>query len=189
MASSGITCAHAADSGVGWYTGVNVGRSSFPSERDESIVGQDNSDTEFTVSAGYRFSRYIGMEASYLDLGEATLSLVNGPAHALFTFGSKGTSFGLIAAWPLGRWEPFLRGGVFFAQTRSTLIGVSDTGEPIDERNDARTGQAYETLGVRFRFTDHWNTSVQLDRTTVGEKDRTGQAVMIGFTLGAQYRF
>ena len=74
------------------------------------------------------------------------------------------------------------------AQTRSTAIGVSDTGEAIDQRDDARTGQAYETVGVRFRFSDHWNTSLQFDRTAVGEKSRTGKAVMIAFTLGAQYR-
>ncbi len=71
--------AMAADSGVGWYPGINLGRSSAKinaGDVDKANQGVTTStsiethDTAYSLNFGYLFSHYVAIEGGYVDFGK-----------------------------------------------------------------------------------------------------------------------
>ena len=79
------------------------------------------------VSAGYRFNRYLSVEAGFVDLGSIAGPLTASPgvtmANAQRQFSVKGETLAAVGMLPLGHWDLFLKSGVFFADTQLQVIG------------------------------------------------------------------
>lgn len=68
------TAAHAAEQGL--FLEVGAGLSQIDMGLDNIAgVSVDDSDTFFSVGAGFNFNRLVALEAGYVDLGEATVSI------------------------------------------------------------------------------------------------------------------
>lgn len=150
--------AWAADSG--FYVGADLGVAQYPDNED-----LDNEDHAWAVTAGYRFNRYVAVEAGYMDLGETSGFLADGatatPAVARFSFASSGPTLALVGTWPLGNWEPYVRVGVFFADTDLSFSGLSATA-PFSGRTSDSTEEMFGGIGLGYRFSERWRARVEL---------------------------
>jgi hypothetical protein len=71
-------------------------------------------------------------EAAFVDLGSIAGALTDSSGLTLadvqLQFSVKGETLAAVGILPLGRWDLFLKGGVFFADTRlSTRVGANQS--------------------------------------------------------------
>jgi hypothetical protein len=120
-------------------------------------------DVAWSFSAGYRFNRFFGVEAGYVDLGHFSASLTgrsNAPdAHADMIFSARGGTVAAVGTFPFGNWEAYLRGGVLFANTHITVSGSNDT-VSIDDRVSAETAHALAGAGLGYNVDAHWRAQI-----------------------------
>jgi hypothetical protein len=168
----GSSLAMAAD--TGFYVGMDLGVAQYPNNEelrlpsDVLVTGSgsdlDNEDYAWAVTAGYRFNRYLAVEAGYMDFGEAS-GLLTSEATAIpaaqFTSATSGPTLALVGAWPLGNWEPYLRVGVLFADTDLSFTGTNATA-PFSGRVSDSTEEMFGGLGLAYRFSEHWRARVEL---------------------------
>jgi opacity protein-like surface antigen len=79
----------------------------------------DSSDAGFSLSAGFRFSPYLAVEAAYLDLGAAEYVVRSGAAAVPLDLASQGAAFSVLGTLPLIR--PFLlegRAGIYLGDAK-----------------------------------------------------------------------
>jgi OmpA-OmpF porin, OOP family len=67
------TAAQAADTQPGFYVGAGIGSTKVGDDGFDG-TGIDDSDTGFKVFGGYDFNQNFGVEVSYVDFGEASIS-------------------------------------------------------------------------------------------------------------------
>jgi len=165
--------AWAADSG--FYVGADLGIAQFPNNEDLQLPSGvvlrgsgsnlDNEDYAWAVTAGYRFNPYVAVEAGYLDLGETSGLLADGtgatPAVARFSFATSGPTLALVGTWPLGSWEPYLRFGVFFADTDLSFSALS-AAAPFSGRTSDSSEEVFGGIGLGYRFSERWRARVEL---------------------------
>jgi hypothetical protein len=165
--------ARASDSG--FYFGMDLGVTQYPNNEavhlpsDLLLTGSgsdlDNEDYAWAVAAGYRFNRYVAVEAGYMDLGETSGSLADEanaiPAVARFSLATSGPTLALVGTWPLGNWEPYLRVGILFADTDLSFSGSSATA-PFSGRASERTEEMFGGIGLGYRVSEHWRARVEL---------------------------
>ena len=140
---------------------------------------------EWSISGGYRFNRYVSVEASYVDLGSIAgpLTLYSGPplaAEPQLRFSAKGETLAAVGMLPLGRWDLFLKGGVFFADTR--LQAVHDT--------SYQTQHALVGFGLDRHFAENWSTQIGLtDYLSVGQTSQIRGPTIKVLNAGVTYAF
>jgi hypothetical protein len=128
----------------GFYLGASVGQSKYDATNETSGIFQtttgtrtDDTDTGFSLAFGYRINPYIGVEFSFADFGDYTLSEYGGttvtkpgvitpntrPAYGLVNAqaGSKGYTLAAIGSLPMGNFEVFGKVGGIYAQTTLDL--------------------------------------------------------------------
>jgi opacity protein-like surface antigen len=158
------------------------------------LPGDDEEGTSWGVGAGYRFNRYLALEASYVNLGtlNATHTINTLPAflgggtltfhRELETTGPALAAFGIL---PISdSWELFVRAGILFADTDlTTRINGS--------RNSVSFDSEPTTLGAgaQFDWQDHWSARLEFQRSfDVGGDDVASEADVDGVSLAVIYR-
>jgi len=106
-----------------FYIGGSVGQSSVDTGISKGTSTLDENDTAFKIYGGVQLNKYLGVEAHYANLGEATLSGSNGSTFSLggtsYIFNQSGnisigaTSLGLSGTlgYKMGAVRPFVKGG------------------------------------------------------------------------------
>ena len=175
------TCSMAANQGAFFING-NLGQSTY---HDSGF--NDNKDTSEAIRAGYSWQSNVvdfGVEAGYVDLGQARGSVATGNGNTGFTVKGKGPLLGINIKYKFAnRMFVSARGGWF----RSKLVaGISGIG------SDSFQGDgSYAGAGVGYDLTPNFSLGVSYDdyhgRANVyGTKTGESVGVVSGF---AEYRF
>jgi lipopolysaccharide assembly outer membrane protein LptD (OstA) len=186
---------------AGFYLGARLGWAQYPTNSqlilspDLNLRGRadDDEDLAWSIEAGYRFNRYVRIDAGYVDLGEVSSRLTNsmGTAAAQTRFAVQGATLALTGTYPLGNWEPYVKVGVFFFDTRLAFSG-SAAGTSFEATVSGSATDSLDTLygaGVGYNFSDHWQATLDLTNfSDAGESD-TGQSDVLSLTAGVVWRF
>lgn len=173
--------AHAQDASTrGAYVGASVGQA------DIDDYGRD--DTAFSLRGGYRFNRYLAVEASYADLGEIAWSSGNciefcAPEAAVVHYRLANDRFdvAMLGILPLGRqFELFARLG--YARAGYDVDWSNMLGSSTYSKNDSTTTYG---AGARFHFAAPWTLRLEWER--LEEVDDAYDVDTVW--LGAEYRF
>ena len=162
------------------------------------LPGDDDEGTAWSVTAGYRFNRYLAVEASYVNLGTLSASntidlspLLGGGSltlnRELETAGPALTAFGML---PLSdSWELYARAGILFADVDLTT-GINGTGFSGGSRTTSFDSDS-TTLGAgaQYDWGGHWSARLEYQRTLdVGGDDVASNADVDGISLSFLYR-
>jgi OOP family OmpA-OmpF porin len=201
----------------GWYFGASAGQSQVDlnkEEFDELVVDSfesaglivvsgssslEDSDTAWSVFAGYRFNDYFAIEGGYQDLGtvgyrsSGTVALPGFPgtfpATLNIDFESAGFTAAGIGSIPLG--ETFAlhgRLGVLFSDTEVTLTGGT-TGFSDSDSFSASSQDIFYGVGAAFRFGGHWSISLDYQLfKDVGDEEETGEEDVDVISASLSYR-
>jgi opacity protein-like surface antigen len=157
------------------------------------LPGDDEEGTSWSVGAGYRFNRYLALEASYVNLGTLNAThtfnmppFLGGGTFAfhreLETTGPALAAFGIL---PISdSWELFVRAGILFADTDLTTRSNGS-------RNSVSFDSEPTTLGAgaQFDWQDHWSARLEFQRSfDVGGDDVASEADVDGVSLAVIYR-
>jgi OOP family OmpA-OmpF porin len=182
----------------GFYLGASGGQSSADFDVDFDFIladtifpvrqsNLDSEDTGFAIFGGYRFFRYLAVEAGYLDLGKLSYTAVGStpglgllPVAVGIDVETKGATGSVLGSLPLSdRFELFGRAGFLFADTEISATfsggGFSDTASDSDNINYAELGigaaldvQERLTFRLEYRyFEDLDNEENSLDYTSL----------------------
>lgn len=212
------TQAWTADDRTGFYINGNLGQAQYDIAQEDLdditisafeaagaavLDGEssfDDEGTPFSFVAGYRFNRYLAVEAGYLDLGEAKYhseGFVDPPGPIAFMDASldldisaEGPTLGVVAFAPISdRFDLHARGGVFFADVGFDMRATAGTATESDDFS-ASSEDFYLGAGAAYHFTDH--LAVTLDFISfmdVGDEEETGEGTVNSLTAGLTYRF
>ena len=136
----------------------------------------NDTDTSWKLLGGYRFNRYVGVEASYIDWGEVTASVtVSGTVAEV---AAKQQSYGLAAVGtlPIGeRFELFGKAGFLMTEQETRRITPNPSTVDRDE------SELHYGLGARFLFTRNW--------VARAEWENTDKLKVEMLSIGVEYRF
>jgi OmpA-OmpF porin, OOP family len=190
------TTAAAGDTGP--YLGGDAGIANYPGATNLQVgnvaltttVANDDTDITSRLMVGFRFSRYFALEAGYVDLGEVTATLRDaaGTTQADLRFMARGPALNAIGSLQLGKWDPFIKVGMFWQNVHLNLDGASG-GTPFSFATSADGMKIVWGTGVGYSFNEHWHVKAAFDYSKVGDENRTGRAKIHATTLGIAYRF
>lgn len=135
------SAAHADDPRTGFYIGAGVGTATLELEDSNSTVDFDGDDTGFKLAAGYRFLKWIAVEAAYEDYGQPEDDVLGLRLRGEFNSFSV-SALGLL---PLGDFDLFARGGI--ARWDGSLTAVPFGVDVSEDNTDPLFG-----LGAQYRF-------------------------------------
>jgi hypothetical protein len=125
-----LTLAAATPSYAGFYVGASYGNTTL--EVDTPEISFDADDPSYKVFAGFRFLKFLGVEASYLDLGSPTDGSVT-----IETTGWSGFGMGVLPLGPVG----------LFAK-----VGMVSTDSEISSLADESSTDPAYGVGAEFAF-------------------------------------
>jgi hypothetical protein len=162
------SAANAVELPNGFYAGFGGGVSQNQDLCDDtpSRVGCDDRDFAWKILGGYKFMKWIGVEAAYVDLGDYELD--SGAENGSLEI--DGFTLAVTTTLPiLERAGIFFKAGAFFWDTE--LTGLAGTG---DDGTSLLLGG-----GLRLPFTERFGMGIEFDylsdvgenNTTFGESD------------------
>lgn len=217
-AALALICLPAAAADTGFYISGNFGQAQYGDLSQEDFdfatdvlldelgltlldggSSLDDKGSPWSITAGWRFSPYLAVEAGYVNLGTAeyrangTVSIPGiGAVDGAFgvDISAKGPFVAVAGFAPLGeRFDLHARLGMLFADTEFDLT-LSLQGLSESESFSASSQDVFFGLGASFHFTE--NLSASLDYSLfqdVGDEEETGESKVDAITLGLTYRF
>lgn len=191
--------ASSAQDGKG-YVGAGLGVSNFDIEECGTVFSCDDSGLAWNVRAGYYFLPWLGVEASYLDFGNATVPgvLLNPPAGTVpIPVDSDVRAFGFVASLvgrvPIGPVSLMGRvgwGGITGKFKGNAAVQSVATGaiQYFNAQTRDTSGQFVYGAGVGFDFGRSWTARVDWDRTKADDGLNPKYDVDM-ITGGIAYRF
>jgi hypothetical protein len=181
---------NAQPAGERWYFGIGAGAADYPDDIPRqiaraysgngtfSLLGAtttDSTDRATQVFVGFRFTRWLGVEAGYQDLGSArTFYSLNSyqpvfDAVPLLLSGEyrvRDFNAALVASLPLGdNFELLARGGIVDTRLNYDEHGNDAGGNPYSFHARTRThADAQAGIGALWRFAPHFALRLDLDR-------------------------
>jgi OOP family OmpA-OmpF porin len=195
---AGSPSAFATDSG--FYLAASYGKPTYDVDvQSPYLAVQAESDSAWSVSGGYRFNPYIGIEAGYANLGDYEIqeypqsspATVSAPVQ--YTY--EGPTLSLIGSLPIGNFAVSLKAGVLFASITNNfqLTGVRSPGDAVvaDKRYGARSTQELQGgVILGYTFAEHVFINVDWTRfVNVGDGTNPPDATIDTLMLGLSYRF
>lgn len=142
-------------------------------------------DTGYGFNVGYRWNGMWGVEAGYVDLGQAKADgyRVGRNVYDL-TLKTSGWTLGVNGKFDFAtHWYVSARGGLFFSDTQLLVSGSSD-------KATANDTNAYVGIGAGYNFNKNMSAGVSFDRYLAkahGILDGTNNPYMLSATF--EYRF
>jgi OOP family OmpA-OmpF porin len=141
----------------------------------------DDRDTTFSAAVGYTFNRFLSLELSYADLGEATSSQFSTFALVTDRMGTtmplnfrvdqkvsaETLSISVLGTLPLSeRWTLFARGGYGFSESDVKIrASFSTPGSiPSSARQDFNSDDFVAGAGVGFKLSQRWSVRADYER-------------------------
>jgi hypothetical protein len=156
----------------------------------------DDSDTAWSLVAGFRFNRYFSVEAGYVDLGNTKyrsssttrfFGLGTLPTSINIDIGAKGALVAGSAAVPLGgHFDLHGQLGALFART-SLDIGVGIGGINTPTRIEDDSQDLFAGVGVAYHFFEGLTASVDYSRYKDVGSDETGEGDITSLRIGLTY--
>ena len=155
----------------GFYVGGALGQATFKDWCVPSplVLSCDDRTTAWKIFGGYRFNRYLGAEATYIDWGQ-----VSGTVSGVGTVTADQTSFGVAA---VGRLELMPQFSVF--GKAGLLITEQET--PASSTRTRDETELHYGLGARYLFAPNWAARA--------EWERTDQLKVELLSIGLEFRF
>lgn len=167
---------------TGWFVNGSAGSAHYHATY-QGLSGRE-SDTGFQINGGWR-SRFIGIEAGYVDLGSVSANDgVGDSAH----LSGKGWTLGLDGHFnPTDRWYVSARAGVFLW----TLHGTATLGGALGYTGDFSASEhgldGYAGVGTGIDINRHVSLGVDVDYYKI-EKHGYNVGTRI-YSLNLEYRF
>jgi OOP family OmpA-OmpF porin len=172
-----------------WYMGASLGNTNVDTGIRGITASKDEDDKGYKIFAGYNFSKFIGVEFYYADLGKESLKGNTGDVYsedgyryvfivdnASHTWETVSYGYDLVFSAPLshfsnnkfvGRFTPFLKYGGHFWDTEITSSG-----------NGVRTTHSYDDgyypaagIGLNVDITEHIAVRAEYERAKI-DNDR-----------------
>lgn len=199
LAAGCAPAAFADDSGL--YIGAGIGSAEHAANvalkppEVPLMTGKPDSgsrDKSWTFTLGYRVNANIAFELGYLNLGDMKASVAD-PSGATdaagrFTFSVEGVTASMLGRFPIGKWTPYVRGGLLFSNT-DLDYSASVAGAHFAARKKGDSEDAFFGAGVTYDLGTHW--ALQFDFTHVVDagKPGSGQSSYHNATLGMLWRW
>jgi opacity protein-like surface antigen len=204
----GAESAYAADpvsEPTGGYVGGSLGASSasldsastvYPNTLIDPYVERRKGDVAWQLNAGYRFNKYLAVEAGGGVLGQFSVIDSVGPDSIENRLKADDLKLDLIGHLPLSdRFDLSAGVGVARVYTRSEAILSGSTSLPTGEASEHSLTQSvlHERVGVEYALTNHW--SLKLDFEHYGHLDSgatsqtTGISAINTLSVGGDYHF
>lgn len=168
---------------MNFYAGV-AGGITYASDFCDGLSSCDDNDFSFKVFAGIQPHKNFAIEASYANLGELTGTE---PFYGI-DVSAEATAFTLQAMGIL----PVGETGEFFVKAGAAFWDIDATAAIGGIRvSDSFTGtDPVIGMGTNINVTDRFAVRFEWDFfPNFGDKDDTGEAHLMNYSLGAQYRF
>jgi OOP family OmpA-OmpF porin len=140
---------------TGLYLGGSVGGSKFHDQCDGAAgaISCDDKDTAWKAFVGYQFTKYIGAEVGYVDLGKAEASAPG----IVASFKARGVELVGVASYPFNeQFSVFAKAGALFSKTKlNTNVGINAS----DNNTDFTFG-----LGARYNLTRNFGVRAEWQR-------------------------
>jgi len=165
------------DNTDGIYIGAGFG--DFSAEIDElddvddAIADFDEDESASKYFFGYRFNRFLGVQADLYDLGDAETTLL-GQSISLKT---EGYGASVVGTLPIAFIELFARAGIIFYDLELTTARLSDR---IDESDQ----DVVYSAGIGFTFVERFNLQLEYEVLDISEFDDAD-----AWWLNASWRF
>jgi opacity protein-like surface antigen len=201
MVGATVSTVHAES---GFFVGANFGPATYDLDTSRSYLPAgvpsvraetDDSGGTLALAVGYRFGRYFGVEATYVDLGNAggketgrvTFPVVH-ESHAEYSVGVTGAAMTAFAVMPLAKFEPYVKAGILFAKSDFDFVYSEFlTGYSLDK--SASTQATSVGLGLAYLFTESFVGKVDWTRYLEVSDANTGEFDIDTLTAGFQFRF
>jgi len=207
IAAAGLLAANAIAVGTAsaeppdWYMGLNVGESNLRMDAggiDDAFSNQglatssslDKHRFAWTLDAGLRLSRWLAVEADYVDLGKFGFNTtVLSPASDSFGghYTVRGAGVNAVGIVPLP--EGFALYGKAGVLRSKAELQPGSSSTAISSESRSRTGAAFG-LGASYDISRDVALNVEWNRyLKVGDNATTGRADVDLLLAGVQYRF
>jgi hypothetical protein len=129
------------DPPIGFYLGAGFGTATLELEDADSFADFTGDDTGLKIAAGYRFLKWVAVEASYQDYGQPEDDVLGLRLQGEF----DAFSVSAVGLLPLGNFDLFARGGL--ARWQGSLTAVGFDIEVSEDNVDPLFG-----LGAQYRL-------------------------------------
>ncbi|MFO1395071.1 MAG: outer membrane beta-barrel protein [Steroidobacteraceae bacterium] len=160
----------------------------------QSSVGQGA--TPYSLTAGYRFMKYLAVEVSYIDLGNADYKAT--VSDGLDTGGrvkaqweATGWPVSVLGIWPIDdSWEVFGRVGLFMGDVKLNAKAVDGAGDPLLKgHTSANSNEFLGGVGANFNFLDKWTARLEWQALPSLGNNKTGDGNWNNIQASIFYRF
>jgi len=169
-AGTGTALAANDDNPKGFYIGGGVGNFNVEidkaSQIDNAIRRLDDDDTGWKVFGGYRFNRFVSLEAAYVDFGRQSDTFDVGGSTGDFTAHLSGFSPQLIGTMPLGPVELSAKVGVYFVDV--DLNADVDSPAALDFDSSSSDQDFMYGVGVGATFFERLNAKLEYEWIDIG---------------------
>lgn len=182
---------------AGLYVAASLGRVDGPNNGvlgvgPQPLTGKiDDGNFSWSASLGYRLNQYFAIDLGYVDLGELEADVSDATrqtdGRASVSFSAEGVSVAMIAGLPLGRWRPYLKGGVLFTNTELAYAGTG-SGTRFSGRFTNDVEDALYGIGVDYALNSDVYLSLDATYVEVGTPSR-GKADLLNTSLGVTWKF
>jgi len=192
------------DNQVGWYLGGEIGNATTDidgadldnfyqqSGLSANSIAVDDSDTAFSVFAGYQFSTHLAIEGGYIDLGERSVSFTGETtdlgafydnAEHVYPQSGAGLSLAVVGAWPITEslkvsaklgyldWE-----GDYLTTEQSNNVG----------RDSISGGDIWIGGELNYRASDKFQLYLSAQRFELARDETTNIALGVRYYFGEQ---
>lgn len=166
------------DNDSGPYIGAGYGQFDTKVENlegvDEALEDVDTDDSAFKAFFGWRFNKFLALEADYIDLGNPEGNFDASGTSGDYELELAGFAGYVIGSFPIGIFELSGKVGYYFHDVDLTIdlenIGSGD-GDVLDSSDD---GEAFVYgVGAGVTFLDHINAKLEYEAMDIDDLDDT----------------
>lgn len=167
LALGGISSvSYAEENPSGIYLGAGVGQFNVQiddiDQTDDAIERLDDDDAAWKAFVGYRFNRYLALEAAYIDLGKPNGRSGGSGSSGDYRLRLKGFAPYVIGTIPLGPVELFGKAGYYFYDV-DLRVDIDDPLSPDVDSSKSDEDFIYG-VGIGMTFFDHLNARLEYER-------------------------
>lgn len=128
---------------------------------DEAINDFDADDMSWKLYGGYRFNRYLAVEAAYVDFGKPSDQFELNGSSGNYSLALSGFAPYVVGTLPLGPVELSARLGYYFYDVKVNA-DLDDLGGDVFETKNSGEDVTYG-IGVGMTFMDHLHTRIEYE--------------------------